>query len=296
MECISKVTVPDPIAIKEQGYGTQQVPCGSCLFCLANRRSEWSFRLGEEQKDSLTAYFITLTYDPETLPHNKYGEPTLFKRDLQKFWKRLREKQVAKHYKNGNFKSKKEAREHLSNFAPIKYYSVGEYGSKGQRPHYHAIVYNVIHSVEQEIESLWGMGMVDVQPVNPHAIHYVTGYVMQKDSYPSNSVRPYNAMSNGLGQRYMQNAEYHTSNKSLTVRAADGSKQKLPRYYREKMFTKEQTHDLVEELLPKLTAAQQIKIARLRALGNLDIPMYEYEQREAAQNKIKKSLTKKNKL
>ena len=105
------------------------VPCGKCPECLANKRSQWSFRLSQELKyTEFNSFFITLTYDDLHLPFaipeigsNMVGSPTLVKSDLQLFFKRLRKKLATN----------------------IRYYAVGEYGSRTSRPHYHAIVFNI---------------------------------------------------------------------------------------------------------------------------------------------------------
>ena len=88
------------------------------IFCFCN---QWSFRLREELKDSESAHFLTLTYDDEHIIITGNNEPTLYKRDVQLFLKSLRKLQKQK----------------------IKYYFVGEYGGKTDRPHYHAIIFNL---------------------------------------------------------------------------------------------------------------------------------------------------------
>lgn len=91
------------------------VPCGKCVACLVNKRGDWIFRLQMEMKFSKRkALFVTLTYDQKHCPEK------LDKRHLQLFLKRLR-----KHYPAGQ----------------IRYYAVGEYGSKMGRPHYHLILF-----------------------------------------------------------------------------------------------------------------------------------------------------------
>lgn len=57
------------------------VPCGKCLHCQQNRQSDWSFRILSELNDSLTSYFVTLTYDQNSLPDCYYSG----RYDLQKF-------------------------------------------------------------------------------------------------------------------------------------------------------------------------------------------------------------------
>ena len=88
------------------------VPCGKCIACLHNKRSDWQFRLRQEHKASKSSMFVTLTYRRKFLPEGG----SLSKRDLQLFLKRLRKKDES---------------------VKIRYYAVGEYGSQRKRAHYH---------------------------------------------------------------------------------------------------------------------------------------------------------------
>lgn len=127
------------------------VPCGKCLWCLQKKRADWSFRLFQELNVSESAHFLTLTYDDEKLP-----EEGLRKRDLQLFFKKLRK----------------------SNSAKIRYYAVGEYGTRTSRAHYHAIMFNL--DVTCPVAQIWDKGHVQVGSVTPASIHYVTKYVINK--------------------------------------------------------------------------------------------------------------------
>ena len=106
-----------------------QVPCGKCLICLSNRRQDWSVRILNEYKYSIGSRFITLTYSDKHLPED--GQ--LNKSDLQKYFKRLR-KTLDKR---------------------VRYYAVGEYGTKRGRPHYHILLFNVKDDDEQKIRNAW---------------------------------------------------------------------------------------------------------------------------------------------
>lgn len=125
-----------PITIKNKRTDENlSVPCGRCPLCYARRVSGWSFRLMEEDKVSTSSYFLTLTYDTDTVPITKHGFMGLSKRHVQLFFKRLR--------KSHDLPA--EARNRVSNETgkPIKYFAVGEYGGKKFRPHYHIILFNV---------------------------------------------------------------------------------------------------------------------------------------------------------
>lgn len=97
----------------------------------------WSQRCYLESLDYKDNYFVTLTYNDDNLPnpsndnfddewsHFRHNS-TLSKRDIQLFLKKLR-----RHY-DYNF-----------NHKGIRFLLVGEYGPKTNRPHYHAIFFNL---------------------------------------------------------------------------------------------------------------------------------------------------------
>lgn len=156
-----------PLAVvldnKKAGERKRQfVPCGKCNFCLQVRRAHWTFRLRMELKESVSAHFLTLTYDDDHLICSPSGLPTISKRDMQLFTKRLRKEQAS--YGDNS----------------IRYYSVGEYGTITSRPHYHSIMFNCLDSVIAQLPMIWGKGQVMVGSVTPASIHYVAKYHVNK--------------------------------------------------------------------------------------------------------------------
>ena len=116
-----------PIYIEKKGrISAIPVNCGKCVYCKKRRVNSWVFRMTEEEKVSFSSYFITLTYDNKNVPVTKNGFMTLNKKDVQDYMKRLR-----------YFHEKKSDKK-------LVYYFAGEYGPKTFRPHYHAIVFNVM--------------------------------------------------------------------------------------------------------------------------------------------------------
>lgn len=153
MACIS------PLSLKQKDKRVV-VPCGKCNFCLQAKRSEWTFRLKQELEVSSSAFFLTFTYSDDVLPL-RGGVATLVKSDVQRFMKRLRKKCVG---------------------VTLRYYFVGEYGTKTGRPHYHAIMFNLPLSdaLHPMLESTWGLGGVFVAPCNGATIHYTTKYHLNR--------------------------------------------------------------------------------------------------------------------
>lgn len=287
MSCINRISI-------EGKHERHSVPCGKCEFCLSRRASQWRFRLWQEQKVSDSAYFITLTYNDRMIPRSEEGIPQLDKTDIQKFFKRVRKHQWYYIRKitgmtNGEIRKK---------VKPIRYYACGEYGSKTMRPHYHFIVFNIIKEIVNKIPELWTtqdqwvdlstgeiidqklqMGHVHIGTCNAKTIAYTTKYMLKGSVAPNGCNPPFQIMSKGLGKAYLTKdmIRYHLSNKSLTVRNANGSYQQMPRYYQDmivdgkkyegvKLFSdlfKKQNAKKITQEIDKLEQKQYDKETRL---------------------------------
>lgn len=205
------------------------LPCGRCPPCKKRRVDSWVFRLMEEDKISSSSYFITLTYNTAHVPISKNGYMTLRKEDYQLYMKRLRK---------------------LSPDSEIKYYAVGEYGSTNNRPHYHAIIFNVPDP--QNLVDAWSLGGVPIGTVHVGAVSGDSvAYTMKYIDKPYKKrlhVRDDRAfefplMSKKLGVSYLSKAvvNYHKADISrLYVTKPGGHKIALPRYFRLKIYDDEQ--------------------------------------------------------
>lgn len=173
--CLTPYTVKDRMTNR-----SIPVPCGKCPKCLSRRTSGWSFRLMQHEKTAQTAYFITLTYDTKNVNISKNGFMSLCKRDVQLFFKRLR-----KSHEKGTV---------------IKYFAVGEYGGKTQRPHYHIILFN---ADVNKIQTAWNLGSVHYGEVSEASVGYTLKYMMKKSKIPmhrnDDRVKEFSLMSKGLG-------------------------------------------------------------------------------------------------
>lgn len=201
-----------------------EVPCGICAYCLQNRKTEWLFRITDEQKYADSVYFVTLTYADEYVPIQPgTGVEILDKNDLQNFFKRLR------YYHSLHSKSQ------------IRYYAVGEYGSEFLRPHYHIILFN---AVLQDVEKAWPLGFVQCEPPYMGAVGYVVGYVSSVDNLSVSRGVPKQfavmSLKPALGYRYMQShGDWHKAGMRNYTKL-NGQTGRLPRYYKRKLFTQEQ--------------------------------------------------------
>lgn len=126
-----------------------RLPCGGCLGCRKARAREWALRCSLELREHASSKWCTLTYDDDHLP------PTLRKRDVSGFLKRLRARGER-----------------------VRFFASGEYGERTARPHYHAILFGL--QAESAVALSWPFGFARVDPLTPAAISYVAGYCAKK--------------------------------------------------------------------------------------------------------------------
>lgn len=137
-----------------------------------DRSRSWSIRIGHEAQGWDSNLFVTLDYAPEHLK----GWSLQYD-DFQSFMRRLR-KRV-----DGVTVSPDGGR-------PIRFFVAGEYGGRFQRPHWHAILFNLVLGDRKEfangsfrsqtLERLWGNGNCVVGDVTPASSAYVAGYTVEK--------------------------------------------------------------------------------------------------------------------
>lgn len=138
--------------------------CGQCLPCRVNKRRLWTNRIMLESMCYEDNAFVTLTYNEENLPENNSLKPE----DLRDWQKRLR------YYAN----------------IDLRFFSVGEYGEKGNRPHYHAAVFGfkgcASYNVKcgcvfcETLRASWKKGFVLNGTLSKDSAQYIAGYVTKK--------------------------------------------------------------------------------------------------------------------
>lgn len=182
-----------------------KIPCGKCPECLKAKRQEWSTRIRNEASlyDSNKVFFLTLTYNDANLPLSDSGKPTLRKRDVQLFLKRLRKVLGC-----------------LG--ARIRFYCVGEYGSRYSRPHYHLIIFGhdfadrrplrrngrFLDYISATVSKCWTFGFHTLNEYSDSTANYISGYVtkkLTKRNEISADIEPeFHTMSNrrGIGYGY----------------------------------------------------------------------------------------------
>jgi len=208
------------------------VPCGNCPECSRNKINSWVFRIQQELKTAINPLFTLITYDNENQPFIN-NTPTLCKRDIQLWLKRLR-KEYAK------FSDKQ-----------IRYYLVGEYGSKTHRPHYHAIIMNVEPVYVYLLEKTWSMGFLNPRPLlSTDGVFYTLKYISKpKSNHTSEIQKEFSLMSKNLGSNYITySTKRHHQHIENSYVILNDYKIPLPRYYKNKFLSSEQIAQLTKRM------------------------------------------------
>lgn len=234
-------------------YNTS-VPCGKCPECVKAKINSWLFRLDMELERSINPLFITLTYDEKNIYYTDSGRPSLVKRDVQLFLKRLRKAHLKKYPES----------------MPLKYYLCGEYGSKTHRPHYHAILFNCYDA--QLIHECWGMGFTYSPPLKEGGTGYVLKYMSkQKEKRSKNDDREpeFSLSSKKMGENYLTPSiiKYHLNRVENThVTTKHGYKLPLPKYYKEKIFDENMREEVRKYLQNRAEESIWKKLKRLKSM------------------------------
>jgi hypothetical protein len=218
---------------------------------MKRRTSGWSFRLVKEGQRSKNALFVTLTYNDEHIKRSKNNFKNLDKKDLQKFFKRLRKLTDEK----------------------IKYYAVGEYGTQTMRPHYHIILFN---SSPEIIQRAWNLdnkviGNIYLGSVNEASIGYTLKYMCKGGKIPQHKnddrQKEFSIMSKGLGSNYLtsQMIDWHKADieKRMYVPMMDNKKIAMPRYYKDKIYNemeKQKVANAIKQMLENQTNDEMIEL------------------------------------
>lgn len=216
-----------------------RVPCGRCFACRRQRQQDWSFRIQQESKDCLSkggsVYFITLTYDDDHLVYlvddstgEVFNSPSLDTHEIGSFCRKLRKR----------FGSDS-----------VRYFGCGEYGDEGLRPHYHIVLFlrDKISSGDLRpiIENCWKKGLVlGIHPLTTKLSEYVAKYSMKRfgQNY-DDRVAPFARMSlkPAIGSSFLSSKECASYKRieSFVVYDWTGTSYKLPRYFRDRMYSKD---------------------------------------------------------
>lgn len=222
------------------------IPCGNCVGCRLEKSRQWAMRMVFESQMHEDNCFLTLTYDDEHLPK---GE-TLVKKDVQMFIRMFRQW----------------LRRHKPD-VKIRYFACGEYGDRGNRPHYHLIIFGYkFEDMEKEINTesccsvftskllsqLWTKGFSSCGELSFESAAYVARYCMKKingkmaEEHYQGRVPEFSVMSRrpGIGQAWFNKYGKGVYPKDSVV--ARGVRCLPPKYF--DRVLKESNPELYEEI------------------------------------------------
>lgn len=111
----------DPRYLKDRQSGYLNFPCGHCSECIAKRQMDLVQRIMmESMKNEM--FFVTMTYNDETLPYLSVNDYTIRYADYQDvihMFKRIKKRKL---------------------LPPFRYFGVSELGSRKGRPHFHLLL------------------------------------------------------------------------------------------------------------------------------------------------------------
>lgn len=196
------------------------VPCGKCILCKRKESRSWALRSFHESLSFDTSYFATLTYDDLHLPSNS----SLVKSHLQKFIKKLRDRNEK-----------------------IRYFACGEYGSKTNRPHYHALLFG-LRRVDL-VQKNWDYGFTQSRPLSVASTIYTAGYIFKKyasdEDYGSRQI-PFRLMSRryGLGNSWIKDKVNAEATSRLGFCKLGKKTVPIPRYYKDLIYDEVDKQDI----------------------------------------------------
>lgn len=144
--------------------GSRDLACGVCIDCRVSAARNWSIRSYHETSLHPRNCWVTLTYETD---------PTsLSRRDTQLFFKALRKAGYR-----------------------FRYFGCGEYGEKGDRPHYHICLFGIDFSHDRfpwkrnngnllyrspSVEKAWPHGHALLSDLSDQNALYTAGYTTKK--------------------------------------------------------------------------------------------------------------------
>lgn len=246
------------VAMYDQRVLNIEVPCGQCIECRQTKAREWQVRLTEEIKVHKYNYFITLTFAPK---------------ELEKLCKKTRLKEcnavagyavrhMLERYRKDNKKS-------------IKHWLITELGHEGtERIHLHGLLFTDEELIFSNMDNnqlrtwkYWKYGQIYVgEYVNNRTINYISKYITKIDTDHKGFIGQILA-SPGIGKNFIDRINnyhittynYRPKNTNDFYRLSNGSKIKLPTYYKNKLYNEEQREEKWRDFLDK---------ERISILGN----------------------------
>lgn len=192
--------------VAQLSYNKFVVPCRKCQDCLLQKAMSLTTRAYCESLSHTKMCFLTLTYDEQHVGKNQLvytdrdSGPQRFIEALKEKCYRERRMEAYEEFVKTidptlKLREKKRLFKEWSkdkDFRTFTYLIVGEYGSKGGRKHWHALIFGWQPKSEDLVpfaktrktcpylNEIWKQGFVDVDGVTAQSIAYVSRYVQKK--------------------------------------------------------------------------------------------------------------------
>lgn len=161
------------------------------------------------------------------------------------------------------------------------------------------ILFNMLPELKEKIHTLWDLGHVHIGTCNAKTIAYTTKYVNKQEKAPKSWLAPtFSAMSKRppIGHSYLEkNTTYHENNQSITVRNSDGKRQRLPPFFKNKIFTKSDIEAISQRTITHSDQSARDEEKRIKKLG-ANPGKYQRDQEKNRERQAIKKLKNNEKL
>lgn len=222
------------------------IPCGQCIECRKQKARNWQIRLHEEIKAHKYSYFITLTFDPEEL-----GKLMKETNNIEcNATAAIAVRRCLEYYRKDHKKS-------------LRHWLITELGHEGtERIHLHGLLFtddplqfNKFDRSNYYIWKYWKYGIVYVGDYcTAKTINYIVKYVNKIDTQHKGFIGQIFA-SPGIGKQFMTESNIIKYRSKLNgkyddfYRLQNGSKVKLPTYYKNKLYNEEEREQMWREFM-----------------------------------------------
>lgn len=313
MKCVQLQRRKNP-SIESRGVKPYaDTPCGKCGQCLTNKGNEWKMRLNMESQYAHSTTFVTLTYQDSEIPYSEQSLETVVKSHLQKFIKRVRKHQdTNKSLKKNWAKTCKALRHTDTEIKKIRYYSVGEYGGRFGRPHYHITFFNLYPPTRNALQKLWTdpqtgnpYGSIDIITIDTGHIDYISKFHINKHAKGRNKKDGYTEWVKGKQITHLPQRQPPFSLMSLKpalgtegimakkqeiydtdLLTLNGIPQRLPQVFKDKLYPNEWAQIDLKARKSHFAKLGEMKQIRKLQKDGFTRPLLELEDRAEAQNKM----------
>lgn len=223
------------------------VGCGKCIECKKKKSREWQVRLNEEVRVNENSWFVTLSFNDESLEELKLR---LREEPLKKV---VNDRLIIDLEKNkDNELARIAVRLFLERWRKkfkrsVRHWFITELGEENERIHIHGIIFTDKNKIK-ELENLWKYGFVYIGDyVNEKTVNYIIKYIYKTKF--NEDFEPKIFTSAGIGSGYMNRIDkdinkFNGNKTKEFYRTRKGTKLYLPIYYRNKLYSEEERERL----------------------------------------------------